>query len=297
CGRGGAVRILILGGDGMLGHQLLKSWQANHEVCVTLHGGADRYGLYGLFNEANSCYGVDVRDFARIATVAADFKPEAIVNAVGIVKQRSEAHDAIVSLEVNSLLPHRLSRLCGEIGSRLIQISTDCVFSGAKGMYTEDDLEDARDLYGRTKLLGEVHDRQAVTLRTSIIGLELSRRKSLVEWFLAQQGETKGFTRAIYSGFTTLEMARIIERVLTVDTDLAGLWHVASAPINKYELLKRLSTELGRTDLKLLPDSDFFCERSLDGSRFNQKTGYEPPSWDMMLADLAGQIRERGLIR
>ncbi len=287
------MRILILGGDGMLGHQLLKSWQSNHEVCVTLRGEANHYDRYGLFDEANSCYGVDVRDFARIAAVAADFKPEAIVNAVGIVKQRSEAHDAIVSLEVNSLLPHRLSRLCGEIGARLIQISTDCVFSGAKGMYAEDDLEDARDLYGRSKLLGEVHDPQAVTLRTSIIGLELVRRKSLVEWFLAQKGEAKGFTRAIYSGFTTLEMARIIERVLTVDTDLAGLWHVASAPINKYELLKRLSAYLGREDLKLLPDSGFFCERSLDGSRFNKKTGYQAPAWDEMLAELAGQVRER----
>ncbi|MFO7607104.1 MAG: SDR family oxidoreductase [Desulfurivibrionaceae bacterium] len=287
------MRILILGGDGMLGHQLLKSWRERHEVRVTLRGEADRYGRYGLFDDDNSYYGVDVRDFARIAAVAAAFKPEAVVNAVGIVKQRSEAHDAIVSLEVNSLLPHRLSRLCAELGARLIQISTDCVFSGAKGMYTEDDLEDARDLYGRTKLLGEVHDPQAVTLRTSIIGLELSRRKSLVEWFLAQKGEAKGFTRAIYSGFTTLEMARIIERVLTVNTDLAGLWHVASGRINKYELLKRLSAYLGREDLKLLPDPDFFCERSLDGSRFNQKTGYEPPSWDGMLAELAGQIRER----
>ncbi|MDA3831894.1 MAG: SDR family oxidoreductase [Spirochaetales bacterium] len=287
------MRILILGGDGMLGHQLLKSWQAGHEVKVTLRGGADQYHQYGMFNEANSFYGVDVRSFAQIVSVAEAFKPEAIVNAVGIVKQRAEAHDAILSLEVNSLLPHRLSQLCSEIGARLIQISTDCVFSGSKGMYSEDDLEDARDLYGRSKLLGEVHDAQAVTLRTSIIGLELSRKKSLIEWFLAQKGEIKGFTRAIYSGFTTQEMARIIERVLLVDTSLSGLWHVASAPINKYELLDVLSGYMGREDVKLLPDSGFFCERSLDASRFNEKTGYSPPSWHEMLVELAEQIRER----
>jgi dTDP-4-dehydrorhamnose reductase len=277
----------------MLGHQLLKSWQSSHEVCVTLRGEADQYHQYGLFNDDNSYYGVDVRDFAQIVSVAEAFKPEAIVNAVGIVKQRSESHDAIISLEVNSLLPHRLSQLCSELGARLIHISTDCVFSGSKGMYTEDDLEDARDLYGRSKLLGEVHDTQAVTLRTSIIGLELSRKKSLIEWFLAQKGELKGFTRAIYSGFTTQEVARIIERVLVVDTCLSGLWHVGSAPINKYELLDLLSGYMGREDVKLLPDSGFFCERSLDASRFNKKTGYTPPPWNEMLEELAEQIRER----
>ncbi len=287
------MRILILGGDGMLGHQLLKSWQSSHDVSVTLRGESEQYHQYGLFNDDNSYYGVDVQDFAQIVSTVEAFKPEAIVNAVGIVKQRSAAQDAIICLEVNSLLPHRLSQLCNEHDVRLIHISTDCVFSGSKGMYTEDDLEDARDLYGRSKLLGEVPDAQAVTLRTSIIGLELSRKKSLVEWFLAQKGEIKGFTRAIYSGFTTQEMARIIERVLLVDISLSGLWHVASSPINKYELLDLLSGYIGREDVKLLPDSGFFCERSLDASRFNEKTGYSPPSWHEMLVELAEQIRER----
>ena len=287
------MRILILGGDGMLGHQLLKSWQSKHDVRVTLRGAAEQYQQYGLFHDSNSYYGIDVRDFASIKGVAEKFHPEAIVNAVGIVKQRSEAHDAIISLEVNSLLPHRLSQLCGEMGARLIHLSTDCVFSGSKGMYTEEDLEDARDLYGRSKLLGEVDDAQAVTLRTSIIGLELSRKKSLIEWFLAQKGGLKGFTRAIYSGFTTQEMARIIERVLLVDTAISGLWHVASAPINKYKLLEKLSTYMEREDVKLLPEPDFFCERSLDASKFNEQTGYMPPSWDEMLKELSEQIRER----
>jgi len=287
------VRILILGGDGMLGHQLLKSWRNGHEVLVTLHGGPDRYSRYDLFNEANSYYGVDVRDFAAIESAVRDFRPEAVVNAVGIVKQRAAAHEAIISLEVNSLLPHLLSRLCGETGARLVHVSTDCVFSGAKGMYTEDDLEDARDLYGRSKLLGEVHYENAITLRTSIIGLELARKKSLIEWFIGQKGRVKGFTRAIYSGFTTLEMARIIERVLTDHPDLSGLWHVASDPINKYELLAMLSAFLERDDIELERDTDFCCDRSLDGSRFNKKTGYRPPVWPQMMKELVSQIRER----
>jgi len=288
------VRILILGGDGMLGHQLLKSWQGKHEVRVTLRGDSMRYAGYGLFTPENSFYGVDVLDFSRVEQVVRIFRPEAVVNAIGIVKQRIEAHDAILSLEVNSLLPHRLSQLCKKVGARLIHLSTDCVFSGGRGMYTEDDLEDARDLYGRSKLMGEVHDAHAVTLRTSIIGLELSRNKSLIEWFLAQSGQVKGFTRAVYSGFTTSEMARIIEQVLLEHRSMSGLWHVASEPISKYALLAELSGLMQRSDIDLLPENDFFCERSLDATRFNTETGYQPPSWHDMLKELAADIRERG---
>jgi len=280
----------------MLGHQLLKSWQESHEVRVTLRGDADRYAHYGLFSDANSFYGVDVLNFSAVERVVRDFRPQAVVNAIGIVKQRAEAHDAILSLEINALLPHRLSLLCGEIGARLIHLSTDCVFSGSKGMYAEDDPEDARDLYGRSKLLGEVrNDAHALTLRTSIIGLELARKQSLIEWFLSQSGEIKGFTRAIYSGFTTIEMARIIEMALTQYPSLSGLYHVASAPISKFDLLAKLAALLGRQDVTLLPDAAFFCERSLDASRFNSQTAYQPPSWDAMLKELAQQIQERNV--
>jgi len=288
------MRILILGGDGMLGHQLLKSWQMRHEVRVTLRGEPECYRHYGLFHDDNTFYGVDVRRFDRVEKAICDFSPDAVVNAVGIVKQRTEAQDAIASIEVNALLPHRLSNLCARMGTRLVQISTDCVFSGNKGMYREGDLEDARDLYGRTKLLGEVREgKHVVTLRTSIIGLELARKKSLIEWFLAQRGRVKGFTRAIYSGFTTLEMARIIELVLCEHISLSGLWHVASEPIRKFDLLDRLAKLLGRQDIKLEAEDAFQCDRSLDASRFNMYTGYLPPSWDAMLKELAEQIRER----
>jgi len=287
------VRILILGGDGMLGHQLLQSWQSAHEVKVTLRRPLSDYAQYGLFSVQNSIDCVDVRHFEHLQGVLRDFRPAAVVNAVGIIKQREEAHAAIPSIEVNALLPHRLHVCCAEIGARLVHLSTDCVFSGRKGMYREDDLEDARDLYGRSKLLGEVYDVPAVTLRTSIIGLELARKRSLIEWFLAQTGTVRGFTRAIYSGFTTLEMARIIEFVLCEQTDLSGLWHVASQPVSKYELLKTLATLLNRRDIDVIPDNDFVCDRSLDASRFQTRTGYLPPSWDTMLAELAVQIQER----
>jgi len=287
------LRLLILGGDGMLGHQLLKSYRGHQDVRVTLRRPLEEYAHSHLFDPGNAFSNVDVLDFGRVSGIIRDYEPEAVINAVGIVKQRAESQDAIASLEVNSLLPHRLSLLCSDAGARLVHISTDCVFSGSKGMYTEGDLEDATDLYGRSKLLGEVTAPHALTIRTSIIGLELSRKKSLVEWFLAQKGTIKGFTKAIYSGFTTREMARIIEFILLQQPRLSGLWHVASAPINKYDLLSQLSDRLGRTDVNIVSDDAFVCDRSLDGSIFETETGYEPPSWEVMLDELAAEVQER----
>lgn len=287
------MRILILGGDGMLGHQLLLSWRQQHEVCVTLRHDISGYAAYGLFDTENSFDGVDVRGFEAIEKTVASFAPDAVVNAVGIVKQRQESHDAIASIEINSLLPHRLAALCQKRDIRLVHLSTDCVFSGSRGMYVESDLPDASDLYGRSKLLGEVAQSPAITLRTSIIGLELARRQSLIEWFLAQRGTVRGFRRAIYSGFTTMEMARIIESLLMRREWVPGLWHVASRPISKYDLLCKLSGRLGDRDVCIEADDDFACERSLDASRFNAEFVYTPPAWDVMLDELAQQIQER----
>jgi len=288
------VRILILGGDGMLGHQLLQSWQGHHTVRVTLRQPMEVYRKYGLFDRANSYFGINVRALDAIERAMDDFRPDAVVNAVGIVKQRQEAKDAIISIEINALLPHRLSMLCADRGARLVHLSTDCVFSGRKGGYTESDEPDALDLYGRSKLLGEVHDAHAVTLRTSIIGLELSRKKSLIEWFLAQRGEVRGFTRAIYTGFTTLEMARVIEKILCEHPTLHGVWQVASEPVDKYTLLEMLQQRLADGRRRLVKDDGFACDRSLVGQHFNEAVGYQPPAWSVMLDELAVQIRQRG---
>ncbi len=287
------MRILILGGDGMLGHQLLKSWQGRHAVTVTLRQSLSHYARYNLFNQENSFADVDVRQFSKLARVVEDFRPDAVINSVGIIKQREDAADAVQSIEINALLPHKLAVLCKKIGARLVHLSTDCVFSGSKGLYREDDLPDAGDLYGRSKLLGEIPGSNAITLRSSIIGLELSRKKSLVEWFLAQQGTIRGFHRAIYSGVTTLEMARIIEHLLTQHPDLSGVWQVASQPISKYELLSELLKRLPELNVKIERDDSFVCDRSLDGSHFQQETGYEVPGWPVMLDELARQIHER----
>lgn len=287
------MRILILGGDGMLGHRLLMHLQQNHETKVTLRRDLSAYEQYGLFTPENSYTGVEVGDRERLLEVAGDFRPEAVVNAVGIIKQRGAAKEAIPSLEINSLLPHRLAVLCKAIGARLVHVSTDCVFSGRKGNYTEEDIADAEDLYGRSKLLGEVAEPGSVTLRTSIIGLELARKGSLIEWFLAQKGEIRGFTKAIYTGLTTAEMSRVIERVLVDHPDLSGVWQVASAPINKYDLLVRFAEILGRDDLNITPDDSVEIDRSLVPAAFERATGYSAPGWDGMLEELGAEVRER----
>lgn len=276
----------------MLGHRLLETVGPLHDTRVTLRQGLDAYRRFGLFTEANAYSGVDIRRFESVIEVVSDFRPEAVVNAVGIVKQRVLAKDALPSLEVNSLFPHRLAVLCRAASARLIHLSTDCVFSGRRGGYREDDPADAEDLYGRAKHLGEVGETGCLTLRSSIIGLELGRKTSLIEWFLAQAPPIRGYRRAIYSGLTTAEMSRLIERMLREQPDLSGVWHVASAPISKYDLLTALASRLGDRG-PVEPDETFACDRSLDGSAFARATGYVAPAWDAMLAELAEEIARR----
>ncbi|HSA62437.1 MAG TPA: SDR family oxidoreductase [Nitrospiraceae bacterium] len=287
------MRVLILGGDGMLGHQLFRHFKQRHDVRVTLRLGREAYDAFRLFDPGTAFYGIDVRQTDALLQVMAEFRPEAVVNAVGIVKQRSDAKEVIPSLEINSLLPHRLALMCRTVGARLVHLSTDCVFSGRKGNYCEADFADADDVYGRTKFLGEVSESHCLTLRTSMIGPELSRKTGLLEWFLAQRGQTvKGFTKAIFSGFPTAELARIVERVLVEAPTLHGLYHAAAGPISKYDLLTLIRDRL-RLPITIERDSTFECDRSLDASRFHRDTGYTPPAWEAMIDDMAHHLTER----
>ncbi len=289
------MRVLILGGDGMLGHQLFRHFQIGHDVGVTLRFGQEAYERYRLFERQRAYYGIDARQTDGLLQVIADFRPETVVNAIGIVKQRPEAKEVIPSLEINSLFPHRLALLCRTARARLVHLSTDCVFSGRKGNYGEMDMPDAEDLYGRTKLLGEVSESHCLTLRTSMFGPEFSRKTGLLEWFLAQRGQTvKGFTKAIFSGFPTVELARIIERILTEVPELHGVYHVAAQPTSKYDLLVLIRDHL-RLPITIEQDATFECDRSLDASRFHQDTGYSPPTWEAMIDDMAHHMRERAL--
>lgn len=281
------MRILILGGRGMLGHQLLAALKTDLDVWATLRGSAPASAPAGLFDPDRIIGGIDVLDFDAITGVMAKVRPDAVINCVGIIKQLAAAKDPFLSVSINSLLPHRLHRLCRAAGARLIHFSTDCVFSGRKGGYTEEDPSDALDLYGRSKFLGETVGEGALTLRSSIIGHELGSASGLVEWFLSQRGKrVDGYRRAVFSGFTTPEMARIVRKVLTQHPDLSGTLQVSSEPINKYDLLM-LIRQAYEVDVEIVPDDKVQIDRSLDSSRFRQLTDYEPPAWPKMIEEMA----------
>jgi dTDP-4-dehydrorhamnose reductase len=284
------MRILILGGDGMLGHQLFKHLKRSQDVCVTLHQSLAFYSNLGLFNASNAYVGVDLQSLNSLVKVLADFHPQVIINAAGIIKQRLTPGDTISYLEINSLFPHRLAALCKAISARLILLSTDCVFSGRKGNYTEADYPDAEDLYGRSKLLGEVNDDHCLTLRTSMIGKELYRKKSLLEWFLAQKGPVEGYKNAIFTGFTTLELSRIIEMMITNHPIASGIYHVSSDPISKFDLLSLIKEKL-QLQTVIIPNETYYCNRSLDSSRFRRQFCYTPSSWEVMIQELSKELR------
>ncbi len=285
------MRILVLGGDGMLGHQLFKTLSRRHDVRVTLRQKLSAYKEFNLFTAENAYEGVEMGSLEGLIDVLGEFRPEAVVNAVGIVKQRSTAKESIPSLEINSLFPHRLAGLCKAASVRMVHLSTDCVFSGRKGRYQEADVSDAEDLYGRTKYLGEVSESHCVTLRTSMIGRELSRKQGLLEWFLSQKGSVQGFKNAIFSGFTTLELSRIIERILTDYPDKGGLYHVSSDPISKFDLLTLIKREMGLR-IEIIPAEEPRLDRSLDSTRFRKEFRYTPPTWEKMIEELSRSLKE-----
>jgi dTDP-4-dehydrorhamnose reductase len=277
------MKVLVLGVSGMLGNAVFRVLGASPgiEVAGTARSAAVARHLPEALRD-RIVTGIDVENFDSLARAFAATRPDAVVNCIGLVKQLAEADDALAAIPINSLLPHRLARLCEVAGARLVHVSTDCVFAGTRGMYTEDDPADAQDLYGRSKHLGEVRYPHTVTLRTSIIGHELSSAHGLVGWFLSQQGSVRGFTRAVFSGLPTVELASVIRDRVLPDAGLNGLYHVAAAPIAKHDLLKLVAARYGKT-IEINPDDSVVIDRSLDGSRFARATGYVAPPWEELV--------------
>lgn len=226
--------------------------------------------------------GGDVEDVDALIRLFDRHSPTVVVNCVGLVKQLDDAKDPLAAIPINAVLPHRLARLCSLGGARLVHLSTDCVFSGDKGMYVEDDLPDAHDVYGRTKLLGEVDYPNALTLRTSIIGHELAGQHSLICWFLAQEGAVRGFSRAVFSGFPTVEIARIVDEFVLPRPDLSGLYHLSAEPIDKARLLDMVAKTYGKS-IRIDDDPSVVINRSLDSTRFRAATGFVPDDWPTLV--------------
>jgi len=281
-----AGNVLVLGASGMLGNAVLRVMADSPGYQVT---GAVRSArsaaLFPRDLQRNIAIGTDVENFDSVVSLFAKVRPEVVINCIGLVKQLSEADDPLVALPINTLFPHRLARLCAATGARLVHLSTDCVFSGSKGMYLETDVSDAKDLYGRSKYLGEVDYLNAITLRTSIIGHELEGARSLIGWFLSQNGRVKGYRRAVFSGLPTVVVARVIRDYVIPRPDLHGLFHLSAEAINKYDLLK-LVARIYDKKIDIVADEQLAIDRSLDSSRFRNETGFQPASWPELIKDM-----------
>ncbi|QVW22556.1 SDR family oxidoreductase [Pseudomonas hormoni] len=278
------ARVLVLGVTGMLGNAVFRvfSADAHHETWGTLRS-ASALRNFPLQAHERLLVGVDALDQDALAAAFSRVRPDVVINCVGLIKHLADAKDPLTALPINAMLPHRLARLCELSGARLIHVSTDCVFSGRKGGYLESDTSDAEDLYGKSKYIGELHDLpHAITLRTSIIGHELGSSHALVDWFLSQQGSAKGFTKAIFSGLPTVELARVMKDFVVPHLSLNGLYHVAAEPIAKFDLLALVASEYGK-QIDIRPDDALVIDRSLDGSRFREATGYVAPGWPELI--------------
>lgn len=281
----GKTEVLVLGASGMLGSEVLRcfSEKDGFNVVGTVRSSSSVQYLPKTLQpliEAN----IDVLNDDTLISLLKNTKPSIVVNCVGLIKQQASTNDPLVSLPINAIFPHKLARLCELSGARLIHISTDCVFSGKKGEYLEDDISDAEDLYGRSKQLGELTDyTNAITLRTSIIGRELNSKYSLLEWFLAQSGTINGFTNAIFSGLPTNELARVIRDVVAPAIERSGLYHVSSEKISKFELLSLIKDEY-KKEIEIKPDSSLRIDRSLNSQKFKSDFGYHVDDWKTLIS-------------
>ncbi len=278
------MKVLVLGVSGMLGNAVFKSFHedSNYDVWGTLRS---PHWLPYFSTEMHSklIHGVDVLNQDTLLRVFELVRPDLVVNLIGITKQQPCGNDPLMVVPINALFPHRLAALCSLTQARLIHKSTDCVFSGKKGFYSELDPSDPIDLYGQSKYMGEISQlKHVVTIRTSAIGHELNSCYGLVDWFLAQKKSTSGYVNAIFSGLPANEIGRVIRDFVAPNDQLKGLYHIAARPINKYDLLKQIAIVYGK-DIFVQPDLHLVLDRSLNAHKFAGATGYISPEWTELL--------------
>lgn len=277
------MKVLVIGVSGMIGSTLLRvlSEKKGWKVFGTVRDESVKRFFSAVIGKRLMA-GIDVECQDSLVRILDQIRPNVVVNCAGLTKHKPDAEAPLVSIPINTLVPHRLAGLCKLVGARLIHISTDCVFSGEKGGYVENDFADARDIYGKSKALGEVHYPHAITLRTSTIGHELQSQFGLLDWFLSQEERCQGYTRAVFSGLPTVVFAQIVRDVVISRKELSGLYHVAAKPITKFDLLKMIADVYGKT-IDIVPDDKLVIDRSLDAKRFQLATGYVAPEWSELI--------------
>lgn len=286
------MRILVLGASGMIGHRLF--WELahlGHDVYGSVRSPGEKFNQFVTKFNNKIFKSIDARQFSTVSSLLEKIKPDLIINAIGIVKQNKNANDWEQCIELNSLFPQRLALECAQRKIRMIQLSTDCVFSGEKGNYTEQDWPDATDCYGKSKILGEVVGNPFVlTVRTSTVGNEIENRKGLLEWFLNSTGEVKGFKGALYSGFTTKELAKVFHEHVFPQQNLSGLYHISAPVINKFELLQIFKKHF-KKEINIVQDDSLKVKRDLCDNKFRKVTKFVKPDWDKMVEELARDYR------
>ena len=279
-------KLLIIGVGGMLGNALYRYFDeiTNNRTFGLLR---NKKKILNFFNKFNSekIIEKDFFDLDNLDQILSDLSPNIIFNCIGIVKQNPLSNDPLSSIRVNSIFPHLLNKLSLKFNFRLIHFSTDCVFSGLQGNYLETDFADANDIYGRSKFLGEISNNGNITIRTSFIGKELGTNRALLNWFLSQKGKIKGYKNAIYSGLTTLEVAKVLDKYVIPNPDLKGLYHLSADNINKYSLLSLLN-EVYKKDLFIEEDLNIKIDRSLNSNKFRKETGYKPLKWEKAIQEM-----------
>lgn len=268
------MKLLILGGKGMAGHVMTSYFIQKQEYDVFYTSRDPR--------DANSLY-MDVTDVNRVEEIIESIKPDIVINCTGILNDHA-TNDPLLALQLNSLLPHQLAKLTERYSGKLIQISTDCVFLGNKGDYTEDDIPDGNSVYARSKQSGEIISNKHLTVRTSIIGPELKDNGiGLFYWFMKQVGEIKGYEKVLWNGITTLELAKATEEM--IKNNVTGLYHLGSqTKISKYALLKLIQEVFGKDDVKIIQDHTIELDRTIKSTRTDYN--YEIPSYKEMLVAL-----------
>jgi len=288
--------MLVLGGTGMLGHVLYREGSRRLDAHATVRADSLSEVAAEALDADRTLTGVRIEDLSTIERALDQTSAEVVVNCIGVVKQLAPAIGPAEMIRANALFPHQLAEICRGRGVRLIHLSTDCVFSGRRGGYTEDDTPDAEDTYGRSKLLGEPTGTGVLTLRTSMIGMELESSRGLLGWLLSQSGEAPGFTGARFTGPTVPVVAEAIAEVIEHHPGLEGTWHLGAEAISKYDLLVLLRDAFG-LDLEIVANDSVTVDRTLDSSRYRAATGWAAPAWPEMVsalaADAAGRPKSR----
>lgn len=281
------MKVIVLGISGLIGSYVFKECSKKFNTFGTLRKSKKEYEEITLFKKKKIIYNIDILNFNSLLAILNDFKPDFIINCIGITKRKINKNiDKVI--EVNSLYPHKLANWGLKNNSKVVHFSTDCVFNGLKGNYDENSPTDAFDIYGKTKALGEINYKHTLTIRSSFIGAELYDKTELLEWVFSKNGKKiNGFKKTMYSGVSTLFLAKFIVKIINENISLSGLYNLApQKPISKYDLICIIKEKF-KLKLEIIPDNEIIHNPTLNGTKLRSKLNFKIPTWDTMLNNLS----------